>query len=404
MINKIDSLSGVQGQYKVNFRSNEPVTNPNQNEIKQDVSLAGTEALAVYNAPLLKHPEKLDVEPIKPAEINFSDLDSIEGEKIYTSEGKLHSIVNEDENNRTLIKRSEDNENLYSISTTDKKSGNVIKEELRFLKDGKDDEIYITEYSPETKKEVADTNYIDGVLSSASKTVTKPNGDVVVVRKSFKYNDYSVTKYSDKHDKYISVSFDKNKQLKQISKEKEEKLKRQSFEISFYNGGMISVDKHEEITIPNNFGVEKLNDINLVPSEKYNLDFDAKGLDGEKTYFSNGAIETNSFERNGEKIKAYFEPDGRLAKLELSNKVIKFSDDAQKVQEKLDDGKTKTTTLYDDGDKNVRFEDGNVYKEVRFSKFGKPTSYHEGVINSDCEDENDLALYFNKLGMLEFTY
>lgn len=403
MINKINGVSIIQNQYRVAFRNDEAVTKPAEG--KQDVVLTGVEALAVYNAPLLKNPEKLDIEPLVPVIIMPEDFDNIEGEKIYTSEGKLHSIVQEDENTKTILKPAEENEKMISsIVTTDKKTGNVIKEQKNFIKSDKYDEIYINEYSPETGKEIAETCYTDGKPYGASKTVYKTNNETVVVSQNFEDNEYSVSKFSKKPDESIYVTFDKNKQLKAASEHKNKDMKQSGIDVDFYNGGMISIRRYEEITVPNNFGTDKLNDSELVPAESYKLDFDVKGLDGEKTHYSNGAIETNSFERNGAKVKAYFEPDGSLSKLELADKTISFDGENQKIKENLADNKVKTTTLYDDGAKKVRVESDKEFKEAGFNKTGKPESYKEGSIDENGEDNNTLSLYFNKMGMLESAY
>ncbi len=404
MINKINGVSNVQNLSKVSFKSKEPISKPE--EQNSNSVLAGMEALAIYNAPLLKNPEKLDVEPLTPMLIMQGDSDNLEGEKIYTSEGKLHSVVQEDENTKTVLRPDKENEGMFSsIVTIDKKTGKIIKEQENLIRDGKYDEIYINEYSPETGKVIADTCYIEGKLNSASKTIHKPNQDFVVVRRNYEDNEYSVSKYSKNKDNSIRVIFDRNKQLKAARESKNVDLKASGIDVDFYNGGMISVHRYEEITVPNNFGVEKLNDKDLVPAETYKLDFDAKGLDGEKTYYSNGAIETNSFERNGEKIKAYFEPDGKLAKLELSDKkFVSFDEDVLEIKENLDNGKVKITTLCDDGSKSVRVENEKEYKEANFAKSGKPSSYREGTIDENGEDNKNLSLYFNKTGMLEAAY
>ena len=403
MINKINGVSTIQNQYRIAFRNEETVTKPA--DIKQDEDLKGIEALAVYNAPLLKNPEKLDIEPLVPTLIMPDDFDNIEGEKIYTSEGKLHSIVQEDENTKTVLKPAEENEKMISsIVTTDKKTGNVIRTQENFIKDDKYDEIFIREYSPETGKKIAGTRYENGKPESASKTVYKPNEDFVVIEQDFDDNEYSVSKYSKKPDESIYVTFDKNKQLKAASEHKNKDMKQSGIDVDFYNGGMISIRRYEEITVPNNFGTDKLNDSELVPAENYKPDFDAKGLDGEKTHYSNGAIETNSFERNGKKVKAYFEPDGSLSKLELADKTISFDGDNQEITENLADNKVKTTTLYDDGAKKVRVESDKEFKEASFCKNGKPSAYREGSIDENGEYNKTLSLYFNKTGMLEAAY
>ena len=190
----------------------------------------------------------------------------------------------------------------------------------------------------------------------------------------------------------------------ELSEYKKSDLKQSGIDVDFYNGGMIAIRRYEEVTVPNNFGADKLNNSDLVPAESYKLDFDAKGLDGAKTHYSNGAIETNSFERNGEKVKAYFEPDGSLSRLELADRTISFDGDNQEIKENIEDNKVKITNLYDDGAKAVRVEKDKEFKEASFGKNGKPDSYSEGIIEDDGEDDSTLSLYFNKTGMLEAAY
>lgn len=64
--------------------------------------------------------------------------------------------------------------------------------------------------------------------------------------------------------------------------------------VSFYNGGMYKLEKHIEQVLPNSLGRENfVNNPELKPTEKFEVPVDVKGHDGEKTYYSNGAIETD---------------------------------------------------------------------------------------------------------------
>ena len=83
---------------------------------------------------------------------------------------------------------------------------------------------------------------------------------------------------------------------------------------------------------------------------------------------------------------------------------MKFDGENQRIEESLEDNRVKITTLYDDGSKDVRIENGKEFKEADFNKTGKPESYKEGTIDENGEDNNTLSLYFNKMGMLESAY
>ena len=96
---RVNELSTVNFISRPTFKSEEA---PNEVISKeQEVSnLKGIDALASYNLSVLKTPEKLD--DIQPIELIFNPEDEIEGEKIYTSDGKLHAIIKEDENTKKI--------------------------------------------------------------------------------------------------------------------------------------------------------------------------------------------------------------------------------------------------------------------------------------------------------------
>ena len=57
---------------------------------------------------------------------------------------------------------------------------------------------------------------------------------------------------------------------------------------------IINLEKHIEQVLSNSLGRENfVNNPELKPTEKFEVPVDVKGHDGEKTYYSNGAIETD---------------------------------------------------------------------------------------------------------------
>lgn len=344
-------------------------------------NLNGTEALAAYNIAL------------QPLEAKVPT--AVEGEKIYTPEGKLHSIVNEDDDKITIYTPYEDDENsIEKIITKDKKTGKVILEQNN---DRDDNEISIIEYSPETGKELRYTSYENGKLKYASKT--EYNKDEENTQSYSDWNkSFSVSK--QKGDVYSQVVFDKDKQLKEVTHHKHVKNKEIETHAQFYNGGMYKLSKKVEIIIPNDFGREKLNDSELKPAEKFEVTDELKNTEGDKKFYSNGA----PAEITNQELSIKFNPDGTLSKLKMPDKTISYEDDIQIIEENLGENKTKRTYYYQNGNYRVKIQDNDKFKEFGFDKNNKPTSYREGTVNDEDEQEAQLSLYFSKNGMLEDAF
>lgn len=373
----------VNGLSSINFVT-KPTFKAEKKEEKTPApieNLNGTQALAAYNIAL------------QPLEVKVPT--AVEREKIYTPEGKLHSIVNEDDDKITIYTPYEDDENsIEKIITKDKKTGKVILEQNN---DRDDNEISIIEYSPETGKELRYTSYENGKLKYASKT--EYNKDEENTQSYSDWNkSFSVSK--QKGDVYSQVVLDKDKQLKEVTHHKHVKNKEIETHAEFYNGGMYKLSKKVEIIIPNGLGREKLNDSELKPAEKFEVTDELKNTEGDKKFYSNGA----PAEITNQELSIKFNPDGTLSKLKMPDKTISYEDDIQVIEENLGENKTKTTYYYQNGNYRVNIQDNDKFKEFGFDKNNKPTSYREGTVNDEDEQEAQLSLYFSKNGMLEDAF
>lgn len=386
---RVNSINNVNYVTKPAFKSEKQ----SKECIPADTSLNGAQALAAYNMSFIK-PEKYVLDPIKPV-----DLDNIEGEKIYTPEGKLYSIINEDENTKTVYTPYEDNENfIESVITTDKKTGNVILKQYNDIDDGKYSNIYITEYSPENGNELRYTNYENGELAYTTKTEYGEDGEETTLEYSAWNKTFSIRKHKD--ESYKEAIFDEDKLLKRINLNKRVKNKKVETEAEFYNGGIYKLSKREEIIIPNMLGREKLNNSELKPSEKFSSDIDFETAEGEKTFYSNGALASIE----NDEYSAKLNPDGSLLEFKTHDKTVSFENGVQIIEEKIGENKTKTTIYYKNDSVGVNLEDNDKYEEVTFNQKHKPSSYEEGIVKEDGEQEQKLSLYFTKHGMLEDAY
>lgn len=387
MINKINNVNFVtKPMFKAQLKAEE--TKPET--VQEAVAFRGAEALAAYNAPILNKLEKLDIEPVE-----LIDTSNIDGEKIYSSDGELYSITTEDENTKTEY-FADDEGDIEFITVTDKKTGNVIKEQ-----DMDDDSVFVNQYSAETGKSIATTTYKNGEPVFISQKTYKQDGTVVTVYRDIEDKSYSIDEYSA--DKKISrnADFDSDKKLTYIGERKEVKSKTYDLDARFYNGAMISVRRSEEITIPNALGKEELNNPDFLPAAKFVITDDIKNAKGEKTYYSNGALEKNVTE-NG--VEAYFKPDGTLSEIETADKDIKFIKNSQIIEENLEDGRTKTTAFYKDGEIEVEIKDGNRVQNICYDNKGNARYFSDKTLDENEEEISCKSFDFNEQGMLEYAF
>lgn len=391
---KVNQIGSVNFISKPAFKSNEYKKTI---EPETAVDMYGANALASYNKAMLNNPEILDV---KPLPMIYTEAEEIAGEKIYDSEGMLYSIEKEDENTKTLYYPKEDDENqILSVKVVDKKSGNIIaQQENSYDENNKLTGVSITQYDPRTKNIVARTDYEDGKPIEA----TKMYGNKIrhtMIGHNFETGEYRISENSK--SAYRDVTFDKNKQILEVYQESTNGMNSVVNGAEFYNGSLISIDKHITKTVPNSLGIDKLNNPELTPAPKFEVDRDYKGLKGEKTYYSNDALETNIV---GD-VKAHFTPDGELKDLYMPDKTVHFySDGRQDIEETLENGKTKITERCKDNGVRVTVNSEEGYSKVSIDENNRPVAYYEGVKNENGEFNDTLSLYFNKNGILEKAY
>lgn len=356
MINKINFAQGIQNvQFRLAFKANDegeqaPVSAPDNS-----VSFKGAEALANYNKPNVMAFDKsiLDVEPILPTIIKPDEIGSIEGEKIYGSNGKLNSIVNRVGDKIVVYTASPDEDNVItSIVTKDKKTGNVIKEQRTVAENG-ESWTTVREYNPETGDVIGATSYNeDGEPDWASKTITKENGVTQDVEYDFRNGHYRVSESSADNKFYRSYEFNKNKELISIVEDKN----RQSYSrIELYNGAVLSAEHTKTEVIPNNMGREVLNDEDIKPAD---MSVYPNSIEGEKTFYSNGSLESVTA---GDLVYNY-SPEGDITSIKDGNKTVEVNGEVTVITENLEDGAVKTTTHFEDGDTWVDYEKDDSQK------------------------------------------
>lgn len=397
MISQINAINGVNVVSRPAFRANEvneeiSAQLPEQNEIN---------AVTSYGIAAIKMAKKFDIKPLEAIVVEPNYTHSIEGERIYTSEGKLYSIVSEDDITKTTYTPNEDDIKFFdSIVTTDKETGNVIKKQDNYIENGQYSEIIVSSYSPETGDKEFSTTYVDGEVDMVSKYVKKDNGDTEYISYSHKDNKYYLSKESKDGKRNSCLRISKDLKFVDFDEYKEAQNKELSMHANFYNGGLVSLSKSSDAIVPNLLGREPLDDADLVPAEKCDVEGLTPDFDGEKTFFSNGAVESITIPDG----TVYFTPDDAVEKLVSSTKEIEFTKNGtQTITEKIEEDETKTTTYYADSDIKVCYEKDSEYKTLYLTKDLKPDSYFQGKTADDREEQNNLSLYY-KQGFLESAY
>ena len=377
MINPINNYSGFQVNFIPAFRSQNTYSPGNVTSPIQEKKFVGQDILANYNKALINRQE---LKPVKVIRIP-KDINQISGEKIYRSDGSLHSIIEKNQNQKIIYYINSHN-TIPKIRVIDNNTGNLILNQDNYFKDENYNEYSGSTVTYNTKdgKSICTSYDENGRIESISHSFVDNKNESIYLTDI--YNDNTLIQqddtYWDKKNGYTyskKTSFDNKKQVEDVLDEIIENKTQSSIskQTKFINGHPVSVrESKNSINYINNTDKDLLNDSDLKPSKRFEPDFDIKTCSGEKTYYSNGAIESNSFDYNGENIICYFEPDGRLSYVETPTKEIKIDcyDDIGNVEQEITeviDNNRKKTTIYDDKKASftVEYENGNNTKSIQ---------------------------------------
>ena len=373
----------------------------------------GLDVSAAYNIGLLYAKNKnikQDENPLKPI-LDSEDMDSIKGEKIYDNDGTLRHIIIRDENTiEYYIPDKNDNSKLKKIKIIDKKTGNIVKEQTFYKgndENGKEYKIVnIQEYSADNPNNNREAEYINGEIRYTTNT-TEQNGKVAQISYDYTSNIYTVNDYNaDNEDALrISATLDENKQIQ--SYEEYGNDINGNYTITYYEGTPVSYNTNTHYVLPSDAGKDKLANPDIKPAEKEQKTKNLRKADGEKTYYSNGALESNTVEYHGQKIKAFFSDDGTLIKISTVDKEVEFDGEDQKITEKLDNNVEKITKFLANNNIFVTLKDNNakLYKSAYYTKDNRAYHYEEGVLDENGDIDSKISsMWFDKSGNLSDYY
>jgi len=400
MLNPVNAVGTVS--YKGSLLPAKNMEPPADKKVENQQNLNGADALASYNKAAISKPELKKLEPSLPTVLQPEAIKIIEGERITTSSGTLHSIVKKTPETTTTYTMdvSAPNDAIRQIETIDNKTGYPIRIQTNFneITEGKlpkTPHIEIKEFYPNSDKPKKLTVYEDGKPDMVEESVYGDNG---YKKHQINYSDGVVYVMEEFPDKSQSKLTRYNKEGQIIEVETKDEKNHSSEIVKYENGKPAGTTTKTKKVIENTTGKNPLEDADLKPSEKYNLVNDPKAVEGKKSFYSNGALERIETEN----IVYVFEPDGKLSTVEdASNpddkKIIAYHDDYYTVQTTDKNGVTKSTDFNKDGTTIVVYEDekNNLRKSATYSDNGKMETYFE----REAEDKT-LFMQFDEDGNL----
>lgn len=376
-----------------------PVQNPN---------MSGLDALAAYNQPTQKMSAPKHIEPALPTVLQPEAIKAIKGERIYTSTGTLDSIVSKGDNTKTVYKMdaAAQNDAIRKIEYYDNSTGKLkfVQENFNLIEQGKMPQIKetsIKEFDQNTGKIKKETIYCNGKLDGVKEFEYSPDGGFEKIYGVYPDGKSDVTEICYKTNSSRLTAFDKKGNVDYVTVKDSNKGTVQSTQ--YKNGVPVKISQTKNTVIPNSINKNPMTDPELVPTNPINLGYEPKDVQGDKSYYSNGALESITTMTDNGVVMHKFNPDGTLSGIMNQSgkdeKTIIFNrtSEGQKyysVEEKLDDDVYKTTIFNQDGSKEVCVMDNKNKSEKNavYSKDGNLEKYFE------YSKDDKMMMEFDKQG------
>lgn len=306
-------------------------TNPQSFESS---SLEGLNTLSIYNQPIVNKAPNLDI-PILKRENIPNNINQIEGEKVYDSNGTLIEIRSEDKN---FIKIFKPNNKNYVYNIIEKASGKIIKSQVKSSCDRFGDIIDVTEFQGSTQFRTC-YQLSTNKPKILDKITTGDNGNISAI--CYDYDTNKFTSVEENQKQRVFRLYNKNKQL-----------------IDYKIDRTRSYDDET---------------VKITPLPKFIPSGKEKELEGEKSYYSNGQVECiTTKNEQGEKVVYKFSPSGELEEIVEGNMKININDENQQIEKLFSNNNKKYTTYYNDGSMYIEeISANNKFEGVHLNKYGK---------------------------------
>lgn len=395
MINSINpaSVPGyVQAQNGVSANNNSSVpiagnyTAANQN-------LNGMNALAAYNQPASTAKPKV-ITPTLPTVLQPEAIKAIQGERIFSSTGELDTIISKNDKTTVIYKMDiqAPNDAISRIEHYDNASGKLLstQENINKIEPGVMPQVIsseIVEINPDNGKISKFTIYTNGKLDAVREIEYAPNGD----KKEYTVTDMGSAIFEKSANSNIgkTTNYDKDGKITEVITSNRDTG---NAEIITYTNGIPSKIENKSDNngpIANTTGKNPQADPDLIPSNPYILGYDPKTVQGDRTNYSNGALETINTNTENGFVMHRFKVNGDLsgildARDPQAVKTVMFNttlggEKYTSVEEEISKGVYKTTVFTPDGTKEVSVMDSNtkITKHAFYSENGVMEHYGE---------------------------
>ncbi len=348
----------------------------------QNKNLNGLEALGNYNSTLAMQTPDFDIPILEPVEIP-RDINNIKGKRIYSSDGKLVQIVDEDADFKKVYLPMEHG---ISYSIIDKKINKEVVSQMHWYDNN---EIMIERYNPQNGYSYA-TTYENNELINYYKEKKFNNGSSITVNYDNREQLYNYEVYDAKTSSIIMKRYNAEKQLIDKCVKKYDETSNSKYQTNYIGTEPVSEEYTQINSIKNNIAEKILSDKDLKPIPKIEYPTDLNKIQGKKTYYSDGTVESVITPDN---IKYTYDLGENLIIINDKNKEIFYSPDDNwySIEEKVNNNESKSTVYRPDGDILVSYQTNDNKKFVIFSN-GKISHYDE------CLDGRKKIIMFDENG------
>lgn len=399
MINSLNPASLPAG---VNFQNNVPNAPVSvQNNTVQPVqnpNLNGLDALAGYNRPAASSAPKR-IQLLTAIDVSPEKINSLKGERITNSDGKLASILDDNGTQIVEYKMNSDFEQpvIDTVRFYDKATGKLVKVQENHLaaKDNPETETsLVAEIDPNTGENNREAYYDkDGKWGVHEKTINADGSKTI-------YSVHSdgttyVAEETPNGRRSKMTFFDKNGQVKEVRMYNENDMESQV--IKYRNGIPVKIETPNETFTPEAAQVPA-NDKRITPAQPFVLGYNPKDVQGEKKYYSNGQLESIETKTAEGSVWHTFDVGGNLEAVIYPDKKIEFNgtDSSYSVIEKLDNDNSKSTRYLKNGEIYVYIQN-EATKDHTSALYSK-----DGRLNHYCtynnKDDEYLSISFDANG------
>lgn len=385
-VTSVNNVSSVNFHSDKKMRIEKNLKNNNFNEMEKLAN--SSDLLNAYGLALVGLNRTLKNEAT-PLISDVRDIDKIDGEKIYKSNGDLYCIEkNNNDGTKTLYYPDwYQKDKIANIQIIDTKSNKILKQQYNSL--ASDYQLAnVVEYSD--NQSVSNAVYANGNLQNMEKIAKDSDNGKIIKHFDNSKNEssFGITIERDYGNITTNAYFDKNNDIRNITLNANSDNKGFFKNINFDNGMVTDISENKFYKNLNlkNISIEKLTNLKpleFIPREE--LQKVLSEVEGDNTYYSNGALESTTFNINDKSYKVTYAPSGEIIESESPDMKIQYNNLGTVKVEKCSE-ESCNTTIYTDNEILINYNSPEINKTAVYSKDGKLVKFMEFPKNINTEN------------------